>query len=203
MKKTIAIDIDDVLADSTDALRLTVNNKLGIQLEPHHYKVNGPYWQYYEHVWENNGLNDKIKHTELEADMINDQSHVVPVVGSIDALRKLSKNYNIVLVTARNPLWNKATRVWLDSHFKGSFIDLHVLGNHKIVESPRSKGEVCAEVGASWLVDDNPQHCLSAVDYGVDAILFGEYGWHFDAPDHLSRCKDWPAVLEYFDGQQR
>ena len=38
-----------------------------------------------------------------------------------------------------------------------------------------------------------------AVEKGVDAVLFGSYGWQHEAPEHLPRCKDWPAVLEFFD----
>ena len=63
----------------------------------------------------------------------------------------------------------------------------------------KTKGELCQELNVSWLIDDNPEHCLSAVDAGVEAILFGEYGWHHEAPMHLTRCKDWPSVVDYFN----
>lgn len=203
MKQTIAIDIDDVLASSTDLIRLAANKATGLSLEPHHYAVPGPYWSYYEHVLETNGITDKNEQKRIIDDWIANHSDAEPVQGAIDALTALSQWYTIVLITARDPKIRDNTELWLKKHFTGLYDDLYVIGNHKVVDKPKSKGEVCAEVGASWLVDDNPQHCLSAVDYGVDAILFGEYGWHFDAPDHLARCKDWPAVLEYFDGQQR
>lgn len=200
MKQTIAIDIDDVLADSTDALRISVNQKLGTNLQPHHYKVDGPYWHYYEHIWETHSINDKIEHNALEAQMEYDQSHIMPISGAQEALTYLSKKYEIVLITARNPDWAKATEEWMHSHFSGVFKSLHLVGSKKYQgDSARTKGEVCKELGASWLIDDNPEHCLSAIEYGSDAVLFGEYGWHLDAPDHLIRCKDWPAVLEYFD----
>jgi hypothetical protein len=62
-----------------------------------------------------------------------------------------------------------------------------------------TKGQICKKLGASYLIDDNVGHCEKAIEEGVSAVLFGEYGWHGDAPDKLVRCKDWPAVLEYFD----
>ena len=200
-KKVLAVDIDDVLADSTEALRVRVNKFLSVNIEKQHYKVDGPYWHYYEHVWENQGIADKVSHEALEADMEHGQSHVLPVTNAINALAELAKHYDIIMVTSRNQAWAKATEAWLHTHFGKSYKALHILGNHKNTDKPRTKGEVCQEIGASWLIDDNPEHCLSAIAHGTEAILFGEYGWHFDAPEHLVRCKDWSAVLEYFNAK--
>ena len=195
----MAIDIDDVLADSTENLRLRVNQRLNVNIETQHYKVPGPYWSYYEHIWEKHNVAHLVNHTELEADMETDQSHIVPVAGAQKALKVLAKKYDIFLITARNPAWAHATELWMQQHFNGVFESLHMVGSKKHQgESARTKGEVCKELGASWLVDDNPEHCLSAIEYGAQAVLFGDYGWHFDAPEHLTKCKDWPAVLEYF-----
>jgi 5'(3')-deoxyribonucleotidase len=203
VKKVIAIDIDDVLADSTELIRLTTNKMAGLDLKEHHYAVPGPYWSYYEHVLETNGVSDENLRKEIVADWISNHGKAAPVKGAIDALKQLSKNYRIVLITARDPKIRTDTEEWLKEHFTGLYEDLHVIGNFKVVDKPKSKGEVCLEVGASWLIDDNPEHCLSAIAHGIETVLFGEYGWHFNAPEHLTRCKDWRAVLEYFDAVER
>jgi hypothetical protein len=52
------------------------------------------------------------------------------------------------------------------------------------------------------LIDDNEEHIQSALDQGLDTILFGEYGWQHGAPQGTVVCKDWPAVLEYLSGRQ-
>ncbi len=199
MKKIIAVDIDDVLADSTDLIRLTTNKNTGLDLKEHHYAVPGPYWSYYEHVLTTNGITDKEQQKALVEDWISQHSKAAPVKGAIDALRALSQQYRIILITARDPKIRTDTEQWLKEHFDGLYEDLHVIGNFKVVDKPRSKGEVCQEIGATWLIDDNPEHCLSALAHGVHTVLFGDYGWHFDAPEHLVRCKDWPAVLEFFN----
>ena len=92
MKKTIAIDIDEVLADSTELIRTIANKHTALTLKKSDFQVPGPYWNYTE-------------------------------------------------------------------------------------------------------------HCISASEYQVEAILFGEFGWHLDVPNNMQRCKDWPAVLEYFNGR--
>lgn len=201
MRKIIAVDIDDVLADSTDLIRLTTNKNTGLDLQEHHYAVPGPYWSYYEHVLTTNGITDKEQQKVLVDSWISQHGKAEPVKGAIDALKKLSQSYKIILITARDPKIRTDTEIWLKEHFDGLYDDLHVIGNFKVVDKPKSKGEVCKEIGASWLIDDNPEHCLSALEHGIETVLFGNYGWHFDAPEHLTRCKDWAAVLEYFHDQ--
>jgi 5'(3')-deoxyribonucleotidase len=197
-RQIIAIDIDDVIADSTEALRLKVNEKTGASLTREHYQVEGEYWGYYERVWTAHGLKDKVPKGMLDSEMIADQSYVLLLPGVSFAIGELSKRFDIALVTARHKEWEEATHEWLKEHFGNVFIDVHFAGNLRMGHT-QTKGELCKEVGAKWLIDDNPMHCKTALDEGLQGILFGEYGWHYELPEGLVHCKDWPAVLEYFD----
>jgi 5'(3')-deoxyribonucleotidase len=197
-KPTIAVDIDDVLADSTEAYRIKVNEQSGANLRPHHYQVKGDYWGYYERIWAEHGI--VANEDELDAEMISDQTSIPLLAGAEFAIGELSKKYNIVIVTARNPLWEGATKDWLKHHFGNSTLDLYFSEAHRS-EGKKTKGQLCKDLGASWLIDDNIGHCSSALDEGIKAILFGEYGWHGEVPEGIVRCSDWPKVLEYFDGK--
>jgi 5'(3')-deoxyribonucleotidase len=196
-RQTIAVDIDDVIADGTTSLREVVNTYTGAQLTKEHYSVPGDYWGYYERVWHEHGL--EVDFEALNTEMAIDQSHVPILPGAIFAVTELSKRYDLVVITARDPSWEQATLTWLDKNCPDIFKRILFAG--KSQETSKTKGELCVELGASWLIDDNVDHCLSAVELGIEAILFGEYGWHHKAPKDLTICKDWPAVLEYFDGQ--
>jgi hypothetical protein len=132
--------------------------------------------------------------------MESDQSHVPLLAGASVALTELSKRFRIILITSRNPAWEKATRAWLHTHFADKVVDVYFAMNPRYGTGQRTKGDLASELGASWHIDDNVEHCLSAREHGVTPILFGEYGWHHKAPDHLLRCKDWPAVVEFFNG---
>ncbi len=196
-KLTIAIDIDDVLSDSTEAYRRRVNEVTGADLTPDHYRTEGEYWGYYERIWAQHGLevDDEVLHHE----MVDDQSRMPLVAGAEFAIGQLSSKYSLVIVTARDPSWESATRRWLDLHFGSIYSpDLYFSEAHKD-EGKKTKGQICKELGASWLIDDNVNHCKTATDEGVEAILFGKYGWHYDAPKELPRCETWFEVLEYFD----
>jgi 5'(3')-deoxyribonucleotidase len=199
-KSIIAVDVDDVLADSTDALRRVVNERLSTNLSPEDYRVKGDYWQYYETVWQKNGLTDRISLDDLEPMMIENQSHVEPHESAIDVLQELSKGYHLIVVTSRPPSWRRATEKWLEVHFPGIFGQIFFTRQSDDVDH-ETKGELCKEYGAKWLIDDNVEHAQSAADQGIDVVLFGNYGWHHKAPTHFHRCKNWTEVLEFFDAR--
>lgn len=200
-REVIAIDVDDVVADSTESLRLLVNKRTGSSLTKENYRIPGEYSRYYERVWEKHGLSELISYETLGDDMVYDQAHIPLNEGAKEAISKLSQNYDLVIVTARDPAWKPATVRWLSAHFDSLFHKV-IFTRSDIENSPeKSKGEVCIEVGASWLIDDNVEHCQSALDVGIRAIIFGTYGWHHDIPPSLVRCKNWLEVEKHFHAQ--
>jgi uncharacterized HAD superfamily protein len=193
-KQLIAVDIDDVTADSTESLRVRVNNEYGVSLTREDYLIPGDFWTYYEQVWAAHDLqyiDESIYHEEMGVD----QSHVPLLPGALLALTELQKSYDIVFLTARSSLWKEATERWLRQFF-GEDVQL-VFGGQKD-EVHRSKGVVAKELGARFLIDDNYDNCLSAVEQGVYALLFGNYGWHPKEKTGVVHCEDWQAVLGYF-----
>lgn len=194
-KKVIAVDIDDVIADSTDTMRRRVNARTGSNLAIEHYQVpHEGYWGYYERVWKTHGVD--ISYDDLAEEMEADQSHVPLLAGASFALSELASKYTLLIITSRPHTWQPETEDWLKSKFGDTFISFHFTDSGK---EKKTKGQICKELDVDWLIDDNPEHCQSAINEGVGAILFGNYGWHHKAPKHLIKCKDWPAVLEYFN----
>lgn len=196
-RKLIAIDIDDTIADSTESLRLLVNRRTGVSLTQEAYRIKGDYWGYYERVWEANNIADRASYDDFANEMVDDQSHVPLLPGAEFAINELASQYDIVLLTARDKTWEKATRRWLSDNLGDHDIDIHFTSAHKD-EREMTKGQLCRHLNAEILIDDNVEHCQSAINEGVQALLFGNYGWHHDAPDTLKRCKDWQAVLDFF-----
>jgi 5'(3')-deoxyribonucleotidase len=194
-KKTIAIDIDDVTADSTESLRLLVNERVGANLTKEHYRVpSSNHGGYYEHVWETNGLSDKVNFAAYNAEMETDQMHVPLMQGAREAIDTLKKDFRVVFITARHPSWERATRHWFKEKF-GDDIELHLAEGYNNGQT-KTKGQLCKELGAEWLIDDVPSNCKTAIDEGIKTILFGEYGWHVDIPEGVIRCKTWVGALK-------
>lgn len=198
-KKVIAIDIDDVIADSTEALRLVANEIPGVSLEREHYQVEGKYWGYYESVWANNKVDHLVSFEKLHNDMAESQSHVQLIQGAKSGLEKLSKKYTIVLITSREIEWIDATKIWVKENL-GDLVSGLVFVHHKNSDG-RTKGDACIEAGANWLIDDNYEHCKSAQVVGVQPLLFGNYGWnrHEGVSEDITRVKTWTDILKYFE----
>lgn len=200
-KPIIAVDIDDVLALSTDSLRQVVNAHLDVDLPPEAYDIPADYWGYYEVVWRANGLGDRVSLDVIDPQMKIDQSHVMPMPGAFAALYQMSQEYDLVVVTARSSTWAKATSLWLEKNFPGIFSQVLFAEGFEGIQK-KSKGTLCTEIGASWLIDDNIEHAVSALEMGLGVIVFGKYGWHHAGiPDGVLACKDWAEVGAYFNAR--
>ncbi len=195
MKPKIAVDIDDVISDSTETIRLVVNNHLGIDLQPDDYRsVEADYWGYYEAVWQSKNVN--VDYQEIEERLIsktNNHENMPLLAGAEFALGELSKKYSLILVTSRKQeKFQKSTDAWVRSNLPNLDLEVYFAGHKK----DKSKGELCRDLDTKYLIDDNPVHCESAIKNGVNAILFGNYGWNKTAPTGVIRCESWPDVVD-------
>jgi len=197
----IAVDIDDVVADTTEALRVVANKIDGVDLSSQDYLVDGEYWGYYERVWANHRVDHLVSFNLLHDDMAVDQNHVQIIPGAKEAITKLHETFKVVAVTSRSVEWIEKTKGWVNNNFPGVFEDIIFV--HHDENDGRTKGDACLDVGAQWLIDDNFEHCQSALEKGVTALLFGDYGWNrrYHGDKSIKHVKNWQEVLEYFDAQ--
>lgn len=202
MNKTIvALDIDDVLAGFTDSVRLRVNELTGLEIAEEAYRIRADYWGYYERVWESHPLTKDQSIVPLIAEMAEDHRRVPLLAGAEFGLRQLAQQFQLVFITARPEIMQASTVEWLKHHFSDVPADVHFTNHTKSDEPTVTKGEICKRLGARYLIDDNVEHCVSAIANGVIPVLFGEYGWQHTFPEGIVRCKDWPAVVEYFGSE--
>lgn len=197
MKQTIAIDIDDTLTDSTETVRRLVNEKLGVNLSREAYLVPDQYWGYWDRVWERNGIGERITYADILQQFI-DGLHPPFLPDAEAAIAQLAKRYDVIVVTSRDQVREVTTRQWLEEHFDGRIKDVCFTTSHDETKE-FTKGQLCRQLGASLLVDDNVEHCQSALDEGLEAILFGAYGWQHHAPAGMRRRANWREVMGVLD----
>jgi len=204
-KQVIAVDIDDVLAISAAEFVAYSNQRWGTNLKVEDYHED---WSV---MWQ---VDRETEHQRAQEIYNTGFFEAIPHdAAAIDVLKQLSHNYELVVATSRVSVVHKDTLEWLERHFRGLFKDVHMSGIYDAVaygpletggQHMLTKAELIKRVGADFLIDDQPKHCLAVADLGVETILFGDYGWNRDIgplPERVTRCADWAAVGEYFAGR--
>lgn len=200
-RKTIAVDIDDVLSRSAEGFISFSNEQWGLKLSPEDYQEE---WAV---VW---GVPLE---EAVERSIVYHASGAVgkfqPHEAAMPVLQRLAKQYRLVAVTSRREILKPETDRWMERHFPGIFEALHYAGiwDRKLHQGNvqqtlnHTKAEVLKEIGADYLIDDQLKHCLGAAEAGIVAILFGDYKWNRttnNLPGRVVRARDWDEVAEYF-----
>lgn len=197
--KTIAVDIDDVLALSAPAFIQYSNRHWGT-----HLRIDD-YHEHWAELWQVN--NDVVEQRA------NDYwgSGVLDTLDKVSngelVLRYLAENHKLVVATARRKQLEKETTAWINEHFNGIFSEVHFAGMwDKVTDNSihATKAELCREINADYLIDDQPKHCFAAAAVGIDSILFGNYNWNRvdKLPSGVVRCEDWNNIKDYFDAKR-
>ncbi len=200
-KKTIAVDVDDVIASHAEALIEFSNQRWGTNLTINDYD------EHWAKMW-------RVDQLELEKraqEFFKDFPSFKRFPDALEVLKALANKYKLVILTSRRQELAKDTKEWLNKYYPNIFSEIHYSGiwdneqEHSNKKIKATKGELVKQIGADYLIDDQPKHCVAAAEAGVRALLFGDYSWQVveKLPAGVVRVKDWPAVLEYFDAQNR
>ena len=199
-QQTIAVDIDDVLSRSAEGFVAFSNERWGTELKPEDYREE---WAV---VWGVPLETALQRASELVAAGI--EGGLEPHQPAMPVLGRLATKFNLVVVTSRRATSRPLTEGWLAHHFPNIFHEVHFVGayDNSAADSVAqalayTKGELCREIGANYLVDDQLKHCIGAAEAGIPSVLFGEYQWNRSEtplPSDVTRVRDWDGVAEYF-----
>ncbi len=199
-KKTIAVDLDDVLSVNVPAFLSFSNQKWGTSLTIDDFHED------WATMW-------KVDHKEVidrikQMDEIQLFRHYEPIKDAGSVLNKLSMRYKLVIATSRRKSIIKDTEDWINQYFPGIFEEVHSAGiwddeTKRSGAHLKTKANLVEQIGADYLIDDQPKHCLSAVKAGVKTILYGDYPWNREVQNimGIARAHNWHEVESYFDGQ--
>jgi 5'(3')-deoxyribonucleotidase len=194
-KPVIAVDIDEVLFPNVKVLLPYFNKVSGTDVKAEQMK------SYFIEDLTGESTESVLKKIEAHVKG-SDYDDTETVEKAIESIKLLRQNYDLIVVTSRQVFWRGYTEKFLQKHFAGVFKDLHYTHTLEAPDSSRPKFEICKEIGAKYLIDDHLSNVTTCAENGIKAILFGDYPWNQTnkLPEGVTRCKDWPAVLEYFEG---
>jgi 5'(3')-deoxyribonucleotidase len=201
-KQIIAVDLDDVLSASAEGFAAYSDAQWGGLHKPEQYLEE---WAVFWGVPLEEAL---LRSSQFHAS--DAVAHYRHFEDALPVLSHLKSRYDLVIVTSRRALLKAHTDAWLDKHFPGIFTAIHYAGiwdaDHKTVDEVKkvlknTKAAICGEVGANYLIDDQPKHCIGAAQAGITSLLFGDYAWGKTEklPPGIHPVKDWKSVQEFFD----
>lgn len=183
----IAVDYDDVIVPTSHLIIDHYNQTYGTQLT-----LRDMYTDIPEH-W--GVTDDRTAIDRVEAYIKTDEYlQAPPFKSAIQSITRLAKRYELHIVTGRNTIVRRATEAVLEQYFPGIFASVQFTDMYS--DKPRSKAEVCLEIGASLLIDDHLRHAEEVAAKGIDVLLFGSYPWNeaTTLAEHITRVQDWDEV---------
>lgn len=193
----VAVDVDEVLGRFLHALNRFCKARYSMEFDIHDYNV-----YEFAKIW--NCSQDMSNHIVHEFFKSSEFRCGIPVMpGAQETLLDLSSWCDLTVVTSRQHVIREPTLEWIREHFPGVFQNIH-FGNHFAMEGKsKRKSEICRDIEADVLVDDNPKYAIECAQEGVHVVL---YDWHETYPwsklpdgtchPRIWIVKDWDGVKD-------
>ena len=187
----IGVDLDGVVVDIMTPILKHYNEK---------YETSFSCKDLFSHeLWEVFGLakEESLKRVlEIMGNLNFDE--VRALTGSIDTLKKLSKDHNLVVVTSRPNFFEENTLKWIDKYLPGAFEKVLFTNQYSMdgEDKQTTKSEICKAEGVEILLED---HDFQVNDCSpvCSKILVFDQPWNQSSklPENAVRVKNWDDVL--------
>lgn len=191
MKKIIAVDIDDVLANTSERLDSYYNQRFGtnIKLQDHQtYSLNN--------IW-NCTAQEAIK---IANDFFKSDygTSIIPFPGSQYAIDELSKKYDLIVITSRMLDFEKLTIDWVNQYFSNRFKEIVITNKMAINKMPsREKYEICLEKNIDMMIEDNLHYAMQNANHKITTYLMDRpWNQNGQLPSLIKRVYSWNEIIE-------
>jgi len=188
----IAVDLDDVQADSVPAFNKYHNEKYGTNF----------IFEDIIHPWNLWGKTKEEAFTKFldfyDSDYFN---RMKPVEGAQTAIEILSKEHKLITVTSRPEKAKRQSLNFISYYFPARFYDIYFTSEVEQVVNMDSgklkKNEICRKLNVDLMIEDMAGYALACAESGITAFLFAK-PWNKDYIPHekIIRVKGWEEILE-------
>ena len=186
----IAVDCDDVLADSMGVFIDYYNKYYNKSLTKNHFFTN-LWWEVMEDE------KDIVIGRYLKFIESKYFDNIKPVLGAAEVLKKLKQKHELIVVTGRpNSILEKTER-WIENHFTEIFNGIYNTNLHFASDKGLTKGDICKEKKVDLLIDDYVEFGHECVANNIDVLLMDQ-PWNSQAklPQGITRVKSWQDILD-------
>ncbi len=187
----IAVDLDDVLADSLTSF---------IEFYNKYYDKSLKYKDFTAYTLnEIKGISREEENKILEHfDESEYFDNIKPIKGAVEAVEELSKKHEIIIITSRTRDKEEKTKNWVRRFLKGIKRIYFIRQNYH--EKPKTKVEICKEINANLLIEDNLTYAENCAKNGIKVLLF-DYPWNQaeNLPPLIKRVKSWIQISKILE----
>jgi len=185
----IAIDIDEVLADTLNHFIFLYNQK---------FKTSFKRDDFYTFDWcEVLGLT-KEEFKKVFTQIVGQGffSELATITGAKEGVKKLQKKHKLVVVTGRPKIVSATTSAWLDKHFPDVFSKVYFTSEVLLGSNIKDKDEICQEIGANLIIEDDLDTAKDCVKNDILALLFDKpWNRKLRASSYIKRVYSWEDIL--------
>ncbi|HCR41835.1 TPA: hypothetical protein DIV45_00450 [Patescibacteria group bacterium] len=186
----IAVDLDDMLCSFIAEFLKWYNPQHGANWQ--FEDVVDYHWSNFMHITAEQAIQD-VHDFFLTSGFAN-----LPVMpGAQEFIRKLAKEHELYIVTARQHVAEATTYTWLEQNFSGVFRGVLFANHYSADGSPSlTKGELCQQVGCELIIDDDGRHLGSLLAHNIKAVLIDK-PWNKNdiLPAEVIRAYNWDDAL--------
>lgn len=127
-------------------------------------------------------------------------SNLPSIKGAREAILDFEKRgYELFIATSRPNTSEAITKASLAMHFPVTFSEFYFSSGQLVSNGSLTKGKLCRELNAAFLIDDSPRYAESCLEEGKGTrpILL-DAPWNRDVSNpEILRAENWQAVLEH------
>ncbi|MEK7194593.1 MAG: hypothetical protein AAB660_02810 [Patescibacteria group bacterium] len=192
----IGLDFDNVLMDFYDALHQYHNIKFNTSVSRD--KAITPNL---EDLW---GCTTEEMDRRI-VDFYQSEMHdnASPMSGAPEAVRKLSKENSLVVITSRPDFIKERTLSWLNKHYSNLFDQVYFTNLYLGKSNIKSKADACKELGVDVFVDDFISYATDVAENGGRVLLL-DAPWNQSDELHpnITRARNWEHIMEILNNEQ-
>ncbi|KAI9320177.1 hypothetical protein BX666DRAFT_1853163 [Dichotomocladium elegans] len=222
--KTIAVDLDQTLAHTLEAMIEWHNSVYDTCLTPADFDTHHDYHT----IWGGSPEEARLKVREFYES--SQFERIQPIHDfALEALKMLKKRkFTLVIITSRQQFIAEETKKFVDKHYPGIFdsiyfCNLNLTDAEQLEYISKPKSVICQEIGVDVLIDDSLDHALDCASLGIEVLLYdrkGQYRWNHirpaykktltamskqlyqhpaaALPHNVTRAYSWKDIMDYF-----
>ena len=186
----IGVDLDDTLSQTMSAIVNFHNNTYGTNLVLEKLKDGASYKSW------GGTLEDDIK--KIHDFHLSPYGLDLPTVkGAYEVLKKLKKNNELYIITARNDDIRKDTEEWVNKNYPNIFTGIYFTNHFANNSATTTKRKVCDDLDIDIFIDDNLQYVIDCIKQNRKAYLM-DYPWNENGklPEGVKRIYSWKEIDE-------